>query len=493
MGLEIDRDVFVDADYAAFDARLRACVNALEEIVRRPGFGEGPLSLGAELELDLVDEDGGPSPNNQEVLSEIEDPRVTLELDRFNLEINATPVPLAGAPWSAIGGEISQTIGRLEQAAQRHGAHVLPIGILPSLSAGDLTRDALTNSRRYRALSNGVRRSRQSPFPIHIEGTDRLELTWDDVTLEGANTSLQIHLRVPPSRFAAFYNAAQIATAPALAIAGNSPLFLGKRLWDETRIALFRQSVDDRPHAQQDDTRAARVSFGHGWVRRNALELFAESVALHEPLLPVVGPEDPLACIRSGGVPSLAELRLHTGTVWRWNRAIYDPADGGHLRIEMRALPSGPTVVDMMANAAFLIGLTLALAPDIDRWLSALTFGHARRNFYEAAQCGVAAELLWPTAGSRSRPIKVRALVEELLPLARSGLIAEGVGPEEADRNLDVIVRRVETGQTGAVWQRQVFEDVSRKLDVLEAGRAVTRAYRLASTTGLPVHAWPRP
>jgi gamma-glutamyl:cysteine ligase YbdK (ATP-grasp superfamily) len=179
--------------------------------------------------------------------------------------------------------------------------------------------------------------------------------------------------------------------------------------------------------------------------------------------------------------------------VWRWNRAIYDPIDGGHFRIEMRALPSGPTVRDMMANAAFLVGLTLALAPDIDRWLSALTFGHARRNFYEAARRGLAAELLWPTANWRSHAISARALVEQLLPLARRGLLAESVIPDDADRNLDVIARRVETGQTGAVWQRQIFEEASRTLDSHEACRVVTRAYRLASATGSPVHEWGPP
>jgi hypothetical protein len=381
----------------------------------------------------------------------------------------------------------------LERVARAQAAHVVPIGILPTFCAADFAPPALSDARRYRALSAGIRRLRHSPFPIRIEGTDRLELDWDDVTLEGASTSLQIHLRVPPARFAAVYNAAQIATAPTLAIAGNSPLFLGKRLWEETRIALFRQSVDDRPFARPDDWRPSRVSFGHGWVRSGALELFAESVALHEPLLPMIGPEDPLACVEAGGVPSLSELRLQNGTVWRWNRAVYDAADGGHFRIEMRALPSGPTVRDMMANAAFLVGLTLALAPEIEHWLSGLTFGHARHNFYEAARRGLAADLLWPTAGSRVRPIDARAVVELALPLARRGLIADGVQPDEADLHLDVIARRVETGQTGAVWQRRVFDDALRSLDVLDAGRAVTRAYRLASASETPVHAWERP
>lgn len=491
MGIEIERDGFTDADYAVFDVRLRACLKALEQLAARPGFGDGPMSLGAEVELDLVDEFDRPCPKNKDVLSQINDPRVTLELDRFNLEINTTPVPFAGAPFSALATELRHALSVMDRAAQAHGAHVLPIGILPTFTAADFAPSALSEVRRYRALSAGIQRLRHSPFPIRIEGIDRLELDWNDVTLEGANTSLQIHLRVPPARFASVYNAAQIATAPALAIAGNSPLFLGKRLWEETRIALFRQSVDDRPLARPDDWRPSRVSFGHGWVRGGAVELFAESVALHEPLLPILGSEDPLACVQAGGVPSLAELRLQNGTVWRWNRAVYDPADGGHFRIEMRALPSGPTIRDMMANGAFLVGLTLAIAPDIEYWLHGLTFGHARRNFYEAARRGLAAELLWPTANSRLQPLDARAVVELALPLARRGLVANGMEADEADCHLDVIARRVETGQTGAVWQRQVFDDASRHGE--DAARIVTRAYRLASASETPVHAWERP
>ncbi|MDX2088819.1 MAG: hypothetical protein SFX73_13260 [Kofleriaceae bacterium] len=493
MGLEIERDHFSDPDYAAFDVRLRSCLEAIGQLLARPGFGDGPMTVGAEVELDLVDEHERPIPKNREVLDGLRDPRVVPELDRFNLEINSTPVMLAGAPWTALGSELREMLSAIGRAAEGQDAHVVQIGILPTLAASDLAPSALTDSCRYRMLSAGIQRLRRSAFPIRIEGLDHLELEWDDVTLEGAMTSLQIHLRVPPSRYAAVYNAAQIATAPALAIAANSPLFLGKRLWDETRIALFRQSVDDRPRVQPDDWRPARVSFGHGWLRGGPLELFGESVALHEPLLPQVGPEDPLACLRAGGVPTLAELRLHNGTVWRWNRAVYDAAGGGHFRIELRALPAGPTVRDMMANAAFLVGLTLALAPDIDRWLLGLTFGHARRNFYEAAQRGLAAELLWLTPEARLRPLSADAVVQLTLPLARRGLLDAGVTSAEADLHLDVIARRVATGQTGAVWQRRMFDVASRGQAPLAAGCSLMRAYRAASDRELPVHAWEWP
>jgi hypothetical protein len=491
VGLEIDRESFEDADYAAFDVRLRACLDALREVISRPQFGVGPLSLGAEVELDLIDEHGQPFPKNRELLARIADRRVTLELDRFNLEINASPVALAGSPWTAIGTELDDVLGVIGRAAAGDGARAITVGILPTLGEHELQRSALTDTHRYRALQAGVRRLRRSPFAIRIEGIDQLELDWDDVTLEGANTALQVHLRVPPAQFAIMHHATQIATAPVLAVSGNSPLFFGKRLWDETRIALFRQAVDDRQ--SDDDWRPARVSFGHGWVRTGAHELFAESVALHEPLLPIVGPEDPVACVRAGGVPSLAELRLHHGTVWRWNRAVYDASGDGHLRIEMRALPSGPTVRDMMANAAFLVGLVLAIAPEVERWLPGFTFGHARRNFYAAARSGLAAELLWPGAGDRVRPIGARELAERLLPLARRGLLDNGVSPDEIDRQLDVIAGRIAVGQTGAVWQRGVFADALRRTDAAEACRVVTRAYRDASASGAPVHRWGAP
>jgi hypothetical protein len=269
-------------------------------------------------------------------------------------------------------------------------------------------------------------------------------------------------------------------------------LFLGHRLWDETRIALFRQAVDDRFEAAEDDWRPARVSFGHGWVREGAFELFAESGALHAPLLPVVGPEDPIASLRAGGVPVLDELRLHHGTVWRWNRAVYDAALGGHLRIELRALPSGPTVIDMLANAAFFLGLVLALRHEAPTLVQSMTFGHARRNFYMAARSGLDAELLWPTGEPPSpRPHPAAELVRRLIPTARDGLAEGGVSGEEADTLLAIVEARVARRQTGAQWQRRTLAALEERLPRAEAIPAMFERYLAASATGRPVHEWP--
>ena len=491
MGSDIDREHFDDADYARFAARLRASVQALQAVLARPRFGAGPPSIGAELELFLVDARGRSLPLNRAVLARTFDPRLTVEVNRFNLECNTHPVPLAGRPFAALQHDLEGAVGEVARAAAAFDGRVAMIGILPTLEEHDLQSSSLTDLRRFRALSAGIRRIRDRPFEVAIDGDDPLRLRCDDVTLEGANTSFQVHLRVDPADFARTYNAAQIATAPALALAGNSPIFLGHRLWEETRIALFRQAVDDRGDPDAD-WRPARVSFGHGWARRGAFELFAESVAHHPPLLPIIGDEEPLACVAAGGVPELAELRLHHGTVWRWNRAVYDPAAGGHLRIEMRALPAGPSILDVLANGAFLVGLTLRLARDADRLVVALTFGQARRNFYAAARQGLDAELLWPSDEAPSpRPVRALDLVRRLLPLAREGLVETGVEEEEADRLLGLIAARVGTRMTGAQWQRRELAILERRLDRPHALAAMLERYLACAVAGAPVHTWP--
>jgi gamma-glutamyl:cysteine ligase YbdK (ATP-grasp superfamily) len=495
MGLEIEREQFSEAEYAAFAAKLESNLRALGLVLRRPGFGAGAINIGAELELNLVDAAACPLPVNREVLASANDRRLTLEINRFNLELNARPVALAGRSLSAMQEELTGALAATQRSAALHGARVAAIGILPTLAESDLVSSMLSDSMRYRALSAGLARLKQQPFQVRISGDDELAIRAHDVTFEGANTSFQIHLRVPPERFADTYNAAQLATGPALAVAGNSPFFLGRRLWHETRVALFRQAVDDRADVTRDDWRSARVSFGHGWVRRGAYELFAEAVAQHEPLLPVLGPEDPEGVCRAGGIPTLAELRLHSGTVWRWNRAVYDASSGGHLRVELRALPAGPTVPDMVANLAFLVGLTLALAPHMTEHTHRITFGQIRRNFYEAARHGLEAQLLWPSEQAPSpRLLELPQAIAELIPLARDGLVREGdVEPAEADAWLAVIAERVKRRQTGASWQRALQAHLSRHLAAREVWPALLERYLEQSATGQPVHTWPVP
>ncbi|WP_224370181.1 glutamate--cysteine ligase [Hyalangium versicolor] len=492
MGLAIEREEFSPEDYRRFSQRLLENVEALRALLQRPGFGLGPRTVGAELEMFLVDSSGFPLPVNRQVLGQTVDPRVTLEINRFNLETNLRPSPLAGRPFTALRAEFEDTLREVRRAAATQGARVVVTGILPTLREKDLGSSALTGMPRYRALSAAIRSRRDAPFQVSISGEDTLSLTWDDVTLEGANTSLQFHLRVDPAEFARMYNAAQLVTAPVLAVSTNSPLFLGRRLWDETRVALFRQAVDDRGDAHDNSTSHARVTFGHGWAREGALELFSEAVALHAPLLPVVGPQSPLECVARGELPGLDELRLHQSTIWNWNRAIYDPKCGGHLRIEFRALPAGPSVVDMVANGALLLGLTLGMAGEMHALLPAMPFHCARGNFIRAARQGMDAELLWPSDKAPSpRPIPVTELVPKLLPVARRGLVEAGVDASEADELLGIIEARVAARRTGATWQRRTLAKLEEQLPKPDALTALLERYSEHAESGAPVHQWP--
>jgi gamma-glutamyl:cysteine ligase YbdK (ATP-grasp superfamily) len=492
MGLAIEREEFSPEDYRRFSQRLSENLEALRAVLQRPGFGEGPRTVGAELEMFLVDSAGFPLPVNRQVLGQTVDPRVTLELDRFNLECNLRPSPLAGRPFTALRAEFEDSLAEVRRAAGTQGARVVVTGILPTLREADLGHHALTGMPRYRALSDAILRRRGAPIKVSIAGEDTLSLTWDDVTLEGANTSLQFHLRVAPAEFVRVYNAAQLVTAPVLAVSSNSPLFLGRRLWDETRVALFRQAVDDRGESGDGSQHHARVTFGHGWARESAFELFSEAVALHVPLLPVVGKESPLECVARGQLPGLDELRLHQSTVWSWNRAIYDPKAGGHLRIEFRALPAGPTVVDMVANGALLLGLALGMADQMDRLLPAMPFYCARGNFLRAAKEGMDAVIQWPSERAPSpQPVPVTELVPKLLPVARRGLVEAGVDPDEADAMLGIIEARVAAGRTGARWQRQVLARLEERMPKPDALTALLERYREHAESGAPVHEWP--
>lgn len=478
---------------AAFKARLHRELEALAVCEARDDFGRGAATLGAELELSLVDAAGRPALVNEEIIEATGDPHCTVELDRFNLEINADWVPLAGESFSALGANIGASVERIAEAAAPRGIRPVTIGILPTLDPPTPGESLMTDMPRYRELSDGLLASRAQPFRLRINGEDPLDMICDDVSLEGANTSLQIHLRVEPPRFADTFNAVQLITPLAVTAAGNSPYFLGHGLWEETRIAVFKHATDPRPEGGAG-LRPARVCFGHGWVRRGVTELFAEAVYLHEPLLiPVIDAADPVDAARAGEAPVLEALRTHHSSVWRWNRPVYD-GGGGHLRIELRSLPSGPTLIDMEANAALIVGLGLGLRDDIDRLISALPFKLADYNFYRAAQLGLDAELMWPdlAGGASPRRSPVVALIDSLLPVAERGLVEAGVDAAEASRLLGVIADRVARRGTGAQWQRGAV----RALE----GRGMTRAAALAgmleayvdrAASNQPVSSWP--
>ena len=449
MGTDIDQEEFSERDYARFAERLEECLSALGQLLERPGFGAGPATIGAELELFLVDGAARPLPHNQAIRAAVADPRVTVELDRFNLELNASPVLLAGRPFAALGGELNVLLDRVADAATDHAGRPALIGILPTLSLADLGPGVMTDVPRYRALNSGLRRLRRDPFRIRIAGADPLELAsemsgWKGRTARSRSTFGSTRPTSPAPTTRSSWPRRRCWPCPA-----TRPPFLatgcGKR-----HGSLCSSSRSTTARATGPRRRLARTALGTGWLRGGALELFTESVRLHQPLLPVLHqPPPPVPGdlgLSAGGrwqAPPLDELRLHQGTVWRWNRAIYDPTSGGHLRIEMRALPAGPTVIDMLANAAFLIGLSLWLAGQDQQWTYALPFERADHGFYRAAQQGLSARLTWP-AGHRDqiRTLTAAKLVAELVPAARQGLLEAGVAAAEADGLLEVISAR---------------------------------------------------
>jgi hypothetical protein len=389
----------------------------------------------------------------------------------------------------------------LNACAEQHNARLTSVGILPTLTAPHLGPQVITPLARYQALSAQLRRlHNEQPFEIQLNGPDPLTYSAKDVSPEGANTSFQFHYRCPAQTSGNHYNAAQLITPLVLALSGNSPFFLGHRLWHETRVGLFKQSVDVRIPAQRHVRHPARVAYGHGWVRQNVYELFAESVALYPPLLPVCDELSPAKASPSSHgtqhAPSLQALRLHHGCIWPWNRAIYDPADQGHIRLELRTLPAGPTAVDMLANAALSVGLIEGIQPQLADLLCSMPFKLVEQNFYRAAQSGLNATLLWPGFSAQyplapPTAMTVTELLQQLLPVAREGLAKIGIGTMEIDRYLQIITARCKTQQTGALWQLNRYEALRKKQDHTPALCQLVEDYYEHSCQNIPVHQWP--
>jgi gamma-glutamyl:cysteine ligase YbdK (ATP-grasp superfamily) len=495
VGTELKREHFSEAERSLFQQRLQGQLSELSEVLNKPGFGEGPRTLGAELELCLIDARGRAFGISDQIVRAANTPMITPELGAFDIELSTPPVAMAGAPFSQMRQSMAASVKRIASLCEPHGARAIPISILPTLRREDFDSDAVTDLPRYRALTRGLCNARGKPFEIAIDGDDALRVTsYDAVVMEAANSAFQMHVSTSPREFADVFNAALLLSAPVIAAAANSATFLGKRLWHETRVALFKQAGDDRPPAaDRDMALPPRVNFGNAWVREGAYELFLESVALHAPLLFECSPsEDARALLDSGQVPRLSELRLHHGTVWAWNRPVYDPSGGGNLRVELRSLPAGPTHDDMLANAAFLVGAMLALKERMPALTQALPFALARNNFYAAARDGLEAELAWPgEQGSAPTTHSAREILLSLMNDAHAGLRAAGVDDAECERFLSIFEARVRSGQTAAVWQRAVLSDLHRHGVTGDAAlTALLERYVVGFQSQRPVHTW---
>ncbi len=463
-------------------------LRALEEILHSGLIENSVRRVGAEQEFFLVDHAGRPALAALEVLANADDPHFTTELGRFNLEINLDPMEFEGRVLHNLEVHLQEMIGKARRAAEAAGVDIALVGILPSIRKSDLGLNAMTPRSRYKALNRALCAMRDGPYDFNIMGVDELNITHDNVMLEACNCSWQLHFQVGSSEFANLYNIAQAVAAPVLAAATNSPMLFGRRLWSETRIALFQQSIDTRATTENLHDRRPRVTFGTSWVKDSVIELFREDIARFRAVFGSDGEEDPLAMLKRGVVPDLQSLRLHNGTVYRWNRACYGVKNNTpHLRIENRILPSGPTVRDEIANAALLFGLISGLSHKYDDISQHLCFQSAKGNFRQAARYGLSAQFEW--LEERTVPAQ-KLLLEELLPLAESGLRDKDVASEDISLYLGVIADRVRNNATGAHWMTRSLTRMHDAYSNTHKLGALTLAMVARQKEDKPVSEW---
>jgi CBS domain-containing protein/gamma-glutamylcysteine synthetase len=472
----------------AFTKALLRDLRAFEAMLAGDLFESGVRRIGAEQEMFLVNEGWRPAPVALQILERLGEPYTT-ELALYNLEANVPPQLLRGRCFHELESELRDVVEKARTAAAGAGADVVLTGILPTLLRSDVTFENITPKERYYALNAALTKLRAGePHRMRIEGIDELSIEDDSVILESCNTSFQVHLQVGAVEFPSVYNVAQVAVAPVMAAAVNSPVLFGKHLWDETRIALFQQSVDARSGTLHVREVAPRVRFGERWLDSSVIELFQEDVARFRVLLAIDVDEDPMEVLKRGGPPKLQALQLHNSTVYRWNRPCYGVTDGTpHLRIECRVLPAGPTVLDEVANAAFWAGLVLGALAEYGDVRSRFDFADAKANFLAASRHGLEAGFRWidgRTISSR------RLILEEALPLAGAGLASTGVDQGDIDRYLGVIRGRVESGTTGARWVMRSLAGMKNGGSRAERLSAVTAGMIKRQRSELPCHEW---
>ena len=459
-------------------------------MLRDHRFVDDTSQVGLEIELNLVDERGGPSMRNAEVLSAIADPAWATELGQFNLEINVPPRQLHGDGVDRLEQQVRDSLNAADAKAHLAGSRLVMVGILPTLAAGDLNEGALSANARYRLLNDQIFAARGEDLRIAIDGAEPLLMHADSITPEAACTSVQLHLQVSPEVFARYWNAAQAIAGAQVALGANSPFLFGRQLWHETRIPLFEQATDTRPDELKHQGVRPRVWFGERWIT-SVFDLFEENIRYFPALLPICDDEDPLTALERGTCPQLGEMSLHNGTIYRWNRPVYAVDDGKpHLRVENRVLPAGPSVVDIMANAAFYYGLVRALAEAERPIWTRMSFQTAAENLHEAARHGMDAHLYWPGLGETPA---AELILRRLLPLARDGLARLSVDPHSADRLLRIIEQRCLTGRTGASWQISAVRALGQRSQAgrPEALREMIQHYIQHMHANEAVHTWP--
>jgi gamma-glutamyl:cysteine ligase YbdK (ATP-grasp superfamily) len=486
MGEEVEQQEFTRADRTAYRDKVRRNLDVFARMLRESRFDTDDPMTGLEVELNLIDERGDPALRNAEVLEAIASDEFQTELGQYNIEINVPPALLRLGGLGEFEARLRSSLNDAEEKAAAIGAHQVTIGILPTLAEGHMSPSTISANPRYALLSDQILAARGEDISIRIDGPEPLVTTADSIMPEAACTSMQLHLQTDPALFPAYWNAAQAVAGVQLAVSANSPYLLGRQLWKETRIPLFEQATDTRSEELKAQGVRPRVWFGERWIN-SVFDLFEENVRYFPSLLPVLSDEDPLVVLDDGGTPALGELRLHNGTIYRWNRPVYDVVDDvPHLRVENRLLAAGPTVADMVANAAFWFGLVRALVDEERPLWSRMSFSAAEENFHSAARHGAQAMVYWPGLGQVRA---VELVLRRLLPLAHEGLAAWGVPSDERERYLGIIEQRCLAETGGAEWFVAAMAHRERE-DRFDALRATLLEYVERMHSNEPVHTW---
>jgi hypothetical protein len=495
MGRDIETTDFTPDDRLQFRQKVKANLSALRKLVDGGCFETGRRTCGVEMEVYITDPEGSAVPINANLLELIASADYQTELAKFTIEFGVKPRLLTGQVFATMDTELHRSLNRAHDIAEDLGARLTIIGILPTLEDVDFTEDHMSTNQRYKALNDMILKARGEDILIDIKGAEELEARANTILFEAACTSMQLHLQVDPQEFGPYWNAAQTLSAPLVAAGANSPFFLGRQLHHETRIALFEQAIETRTEELVLQGVRPRVWFGEKWLDEGEglWDLFDENVRYFPALLPLCDDEDPAAMIEAGEVPRLSELTLHNGTIYRWNRPVYEVVRGRpHMRIENRVLPAGPSVPDCVANAAFCYGLLHGLVsrPRPHTW-EQMSFAAAADNFYTAARDGLGARLYWPGIGAQV-PVP-ELILRHLLPVARDGLVEWGVDVGDVDYYLGIIAERTAFGLNGAGWQIATWHKLVHddKLSREDATRELVRIYQQRSHASTPVHTWP--
>lgn len=491
MGEEVESTEFTRQDRQQYREKVRKCLDVFARMLTEAKFDFDRPMTGLEIEFNLIDTDNNPAMRNADVLQAIANEDFQTELGQFNIEINVPPRGLAGRSAEELETDLRASLNDAEQRSRGEGAHIVMIGILPTLTPADLTGKTLSANARYALINEQIFAARGEDLQIAIDGPERLSTFADSIAPEAACTSVQFHLQVSPQAYASNWNAAQSIAGVQLALGANSPFLFGKELWRETRIALFEQATDTRPAELKSQGVRPRVWFGERWIN-SIFDQFEENVTYFPALLPITDDEDPEAVLARGDTPKLSELRMHNGTIYRWNRPVYDVFRGKpHLRVENRVLPAGPTVVDILANGAFYYGMLRYLAEEDRPLWTRLSFAAAEDNFDAGAKHGINAHLYWPGLGEVPA---TELVLRKLLPMAYEGLDRWKVDPAVRDRLLGIIEQRCIKQTNGAEWQVRTFHQIDsekRPLDRREALREMLGRYVEHMHSNEPVHTWP--